>query len=127
MVGTGGSILEVSLGGRIFPVAADAESNRKLGGCENELEMNGDGSARIVKTRVPLQLDGLTLEVDDARGDQEFLQGLADASDFFTFSATFANGTTYQGTAQIIGEFQCNSKNATAQVTLAGPGNMTKQ
>jgi hypothetical protein len=89
--------------------------------------VNGDGSARVIKTRVPLQIDGLTLEVDDARADQEYLQSLADASDFFVLSITFAGGETWQGTAQISGEFQYNSKNATAQVTLVGPGKLEQQ
>lgn len=127
MGAVGGSIVEVSLGGRIYAVAADAESNRKLGGFENEIMMNGDGSARVIKTRVPLQLDGLTLEVDDARADQEYLQNLADANDFFVLSITFAGGDTWQGTAQISGEFQYSSKNATAQVTLVGPGKLERQ
>jgi len=123
----GGSIIEVSLKGRIFPVAADAESNRKLGGWENEVESNGDGSARIIKTRVPLLLDGITLEIDDARGDQEYLQARAAESDFFPIAITYASGDTYSGSAQITGEIQKGSKNTTAQITLSGPGDLRRQ
>jgi len=123
----GGSIIEVSLKGRIFAVAADAESNRKLGGWENEVQANGDGSARIIKTRVPLSIDGLTLEVDDARGDHEFLQGLANEFDFFPISITYASNDTYSGRAIISGELQYSSKNGTAAVSLNGPGVLERQ
>ena len=74
MPAVGGSIESVNLSGREFAVAADAEAQRKLGGFENEVQANGDGTARLIKTRVPLSLDGLTIEIDDDRGDQEFLQ-----------------------------------------------------
>ena len=71
MAAVGGSIESVNLSGREFAVAADAEAQRKLGGFENEVQANGDGTARLIKTRVPLSLDGLTIEIDDDRGDQE--------------------------------------------------------
>ena len=127
MAGVGGSIEAVALAGRNFTVAADAESQRKLGGFENEVRGNGDGSARVIKTRVPLSLDGLTLVVDDGRGDVEYLQGLANRPDFFPVAITYASGLTYQGTAQIVGEMQSSSQNSTAAVSLAGPGILSQQ
>jgi len=126
MATIGGSIESISLRGRIFAVAADAEANRKLGGFENEVQANGDGTARIIKTRIPLSLDGLTVHVDDARGDHEFLQELANAKDYFAISITYASGLTYAGRAIITGELQASSQNATASVSLMGPGELTK-
>lgn len=127
MPATGGSIESVTLDGRNFPVAADAEAQRKLGGFENEVEANGNGTARLIKTRVPLSIDGLTLEVDDGRGDHEFLQELSNRNDFFPVAITYASGSTYQGSAQITGELQASSQNATAAVSLMGPGILTRQ
>lgn len=127
MAAVGGSIESVSLSGRQFAVAADAEVNRKHGGWENEVMANGNGSARIVKTRVPFMLDGLVVEVDDSRGDVEYLQGLANRNDFFPIDITYASGAVYQGVAQIVGELQASSQSATATVSLSGPGTMTKQ
>ena len=127
MAAVGGSIEEVTLDGRTFAVAADAEAQRKLGGWENEVQANGDGSARLIKTKVPLAIDGLTLDTDDDNGDQEFLQALADRNDFFPIAITYASGNTYQGSAQITGEMQASSQNATTAVSLAGPGILTKQ
>ena len=127
MSAIGGSIESVSLSGREFAVAADAEATRKLGGFENEVMSFGNGTARIIKTRVPLSIDGLTLGVDDGNGDHEFLQDLADSLDFFVISLTLASGITWQGSAQIVGEMAYSSSSATAAVTLAGPGRLTKQ
>jgi hypothetical protein len=127
MAATGGSIESISLRGRIFAVAADAEANRKLGGFENEVQANGNGTARIIKTRVPLSIDGLTVTVDDTRGDQEFLQDLSNATDYFPISITYASGVTYSGTAILTGELAASSQNATASVSLMGPGELAKQ
>lgn len=127
MTAVGGSIESMSLRGREFPVAADAEAQRKLGGWENEVQSNGDGSARLIKTRVPLSLDGVTLEVDDSRGDHEYLQELQDSPDFFAISITYASGETWQASAQIVGETQASSQNATAAVSFMGPGVLSKQ
>ena len=127
MAAVGGSIESITLDGRGFAVAADAEVQRKLGGVENEVQANGDGTARLIKTRVPLSLDGLTLEIDDDRADQEFLQELTNRNDFFPVVISYASGNDYQGTAQIVGETQTSSHNATAAVSLMGPGVLTKQ
>ena len=127
MGATGGSIESVTINGREFPVAADAEAQRKLGGFENEVEANGDGSARMIKTRVPLSIEGLVVEIDDGRGDHEFLQEVANSPDFSAIAITYASGLTYQATAQITGDLQASSQKATASVNLMGPGILTKQ
>lgn len=127
MAAIGGPIEAIALDGRNFAVAEDAESNRKLGGFENEVQANGDGTARLIKTRVAFLIDGLAIEVDDDRGDHEFVQELANRNGFFPIAVTYASGETYQGTAQIVGEIQANSKNATAAISLSGPGVLTKQ
>lgn len=127
MSAVGGSIESVTLDGREFAVAGDAEAQRKLGGWENEVQMNGNSTARLIKTRTALSIDGLTLDTDDDRGDQEFMQGLADRNDFFPIAITFASGSTYQGSAQIVGDLQASSQSAMTAINLMGPGNLTKQ
>lgn len=123
----GGSIESVNLDGRTFSVAADADVNRKLGGFENEVLANGDGSGRLIKTRVPFSLEGLSLSVDDDRDDQEYLQGLADSKGFFPINMTLASGNVFQGEGQITGDFAYSSQSATAAVNLMGTGKLTKQ
>ncbi len=124
---TGGSMESVSLDGRQFAVAADADSQRKVGGFENEVQANGDGTARLIKTRVPWGASDLTLDIDDDAGDHEFLQELADRNGFFPITATYASGAIWQGSGQIVGEVQVSSTNATASVGLQGAGQMTLQ
>lgn len=123
----GGSVESVTIRGRIFAVAADAEINKKMGGFENEVQPNGDGSARLVKTRVAWLLDGLQLECSDAKGDAEFLQEVADGFDYEPVTITMASGVVFQGKGTITGEVQVSSQNATATVQLSGPGTLTQQ
>lgn len=127
MPAIGGSLESVTLDGRIFSVAADSDVQRKLGGFENENMPNGDGTMRLIQTRVAWQLDGFSLSLDDDRGDQEFLQALANRKAYFPIVATYPSGKNYQGTGQITGELQGSSQNATGSVVLGGPGELTSQ
>lgn len=127
MTAIGGSIEGVTIAGRPFAVAADADSNRKLGGFENEVQANGDGTARMVKTRMPWQIDGLALEIDDSRDDQQFLRDVANDNGFVPMDITFASGAVFQGTGNVVGEIARASQNATAPITLSGPGNLSRQ
>lgn len=123
----GGSIESITIDGREFAVAADSEANRKLGGFDNEVEANGDGSARVIKTRAPWGLDGIAVVIDDSNEDAEFLQALADSGRFAPVVITYASGDAYQGTGQITGELQHGSKSTTATLNLKGSGKLTKQ
>jgi len=128
MAGVGGSVESITLKGRTYAVAADAEVTMKLGGSENEIEPNGDGvTARLIKTQIPWGLAGVVVETDHLVGDQEFLVDLQKGSDFFPITITFANGTIYQGTGQLTGEIGSSSQKATAEINLMGAGSLTKQ
>lgn len=127
MPAIGGSIETINLDGRDFAVAFDAEVQRKLGGFENENMLNGNGTARLIKTRVGWSLAGATIEINDDRGDQEFLQDLTDLNDYFPVNLTYASGVTYQGSGQIVGENPASSQSATAAIELAGPGVLSRQ
>ncbi len=127
MSATGGPIESISIRGRTFSVAADADTTRKLGGFEAEVQMNGDGTGRKIKSRVAWSIDGLSISFDDDRGDHEFLQEIARMDGFVAVTITYASGVTYQGRGTISGEFGAGSQNATAAVTLSGPGELTQQ
>lgn len=126
-MGTGGSIESITLDGRTFSVAADADASIKLGGYENEIQPNGDGTARLIKTRVPFSLDGIAVSVDDLNGDHEFLQSLADGKTTFPLTITLASGAIWQGTGQITGEVPKSSQNATIPLNLSGQGKLSQQ
>jgi len=124
---SGGSIEEVSIAGRAFAVPADNEAQIGVGGFSNEVQLNGNGTGRLIKTRVPNKVDGLLVEIDHSNGDLEFLQERADSSDFFVFSITLADGTIYQGVSQIVDEVLGSSQTATAAVSIQGPQKLTRQ
>lgn len=127
MTAVGGSVESINLDGRLFSIAADADITVKLGGSENDVLANGDGTGRLIKTRVPFGLDGAPVVIDDSRGDHEFLQALANRREFFPINATFASGAVWQGTGQITGELSRSTQNATATVNVMGTGTLTQQ
>ena len=129
---TGGSIQEISIRGRNFAVAADADATRKLGGFEATLEANGNATVRKILTRVPWAIGGLTVDVDQDRGDQEFLQDICDGKEadpdgYYPVTVTYASNTTWQGRGTIVEALEYNSMNTTASVALGGPGKLTRQ
>ncbi len=127
MPAIGGSIESITLNGRNFAVSADVDSQRKLGGFENDVQANGDGTTRTIKTRVPWSVAGLTVNVDDDNDDQEFLQQLADGNTDFPVAVTYVSGQTFQGTGQITGELAYSNSNTTATVGLMGSQQLTRQ
>lgn len=123
----GGPIERVSIAGRAFSVAQDADVTRKLGGKENEIQLNGDGTGRTIQTRVAWSLTGLQLSIDDEATDQEFLQEVSDRAAYVPINVTFASGETYGGTGTVTGELTASSANATGSLTLSGPGKLVRQ
>lgn len=123
----GGSIQSVTLDGATFSVAFDVDSGRKLGGFENANEMNGDGTSRMIKTRVGWMLSDLAVSIDDDAGDAEILQELINRNTFYPVSITYASGKVYQGTGQVTGENPTASQATTAAIALEGPGELTPQ
>src|SRR5689334_25418990 len=120
MPAVGGSILGCTLDGRYFPVAADADADRDIGGFANTVEPNGDGSARLVKKRKPWKVGGLTLEINEQRDDAKFLQDLADRKEFWPLTVDLASGDTYAGEGQITNDLASQTMSATADVEFSG-------
>lgn len=127
MPAIGGSIESVTLDGRFFAVASDADTSRKLGGFENEVVTNGDGTARMTKTRVAWGITGLVVQCDDTLSDQEALQAIQDGARFVPITITYVSGETYQGTGTIVGEQAFSNMASTAAFDLSGSGKLTPQ
>ncbi len=127
MAAVGGPVESVNVAGRYFSVAADADAGRQLGGFTNESQENGDGTARLIKTRKRWMMDGLTLAIDDLLDDQEFLQSKANEKGYFPVNFTFSSGAVYGGTGQIEDELKFGNAGATIPITFGGPGKLTAQ
>ena len=127
MSAIGGSIESITLDGQNFAVAGDADTQRKIGGWENEMQANGNGTARMIKTRVPWGLTGVQVVVDDDRDDQSYLQELANRNDSFPIAITYASGAIMVGDGQITGEVQYSNNSSTASLEMAGEGVLSSQ
>jgi len=127
MAAVGGSVQELTIRGRIFAVAADADVGRDLGGFSVSIESNGNGTVRILKTRKPWMLDGLKVEINDTQGDQAFLKEITDGNEEVVITATFADGSTFQGKGLPLEEVKRSSASATADIKLGGGGELSQQ
>lgn len=124
---TGGSIKSVTIDGRSFAVAADADAGRSLGGDQNEVQPNGNNTARLIKTVLPWTISDIAISIDDALGDQEFIQGIIDKSGFVPVVITYASGRSYNGSGQITGEPVAQSQATTMALTIMGSGKLKPQ
>ena len=127
MSAIGGSIESVNIDGREFAVTADADVSRKLGGKENELMPNGNGTARVIQTTNVWSLSGVVVQVDDTLGDHEFLQAIADAGTLVAVGITYASGENYQGRGIVAGELTASNQSASAALDLQGEGKLRRQ
>lgn len=128
MSATGGSVKECSIAGRIYSPAGDVDVKMNLGGYSNEVQPNGDGTSRQVKTITAASVEGLAVSIDHDKGDLTALQAIADGTDFVPFSITFVDDTTFQGKCQIVGDLPAvSSKAATAELKLGFDGKITPQ
>lgn len=126
MPAIGGSVREISVKNRIFAVTADADVNVKTGGKENDVQANGDGTARAVQTQVPWGLDGASLVIDPDTEGLEYLQDIVDAGEFVPIAITFVSGVVYSGSGLPTGEIAMATQTSTAPVSFMGQGRLTK-
>ena len=127
MTAIAGPLESIGLDGTPFAVVADADTTRKLGGSENAIQINGDGTATLIVTKVGWSVTGINVSIDDTNGDAEVLQALQDSKRFFPVTLTYASGVTYQGTGQLLGEGGFSNATSAAAVELGGGGKLTPQ
>lgn len=121
---TGGSIQGASFAGTEFSVTADSEASLNAGGFSNEEQINGDGTGRTIKTRMPWKVSGLVIAVDFSAGDLQLLQTLADGPNF-AIQLTLADDTIFQATGNIQGDLTGSTQTTTVALDVAGPGKLT--
>lgn len=122
-----GPVEEITIDGRRFTVTADNDTERDLGGCTVELLPNADRTVRKKKTPKPWKLSGLSVEVSDARSDQEFLNEKAEAPELYPITVTFSSGITYSGNGTVSGDVSFKSGSSTADIELSGEDKLEQQ
>lgn len=115
-----GAMRSLTIAGRGFKVAQDGSGNKNLGGRNNEVAMNGDGSFRVTQTVMPGSMSDIQVELDDSRGDNEFIQGIADSGLPNPVVATYADNVSYTGDLVITGELNHDKSNGLMTLSFQG-------
>jgi hypothetical protein len=116
----GGPIESITIAGRRFSTDGEDAAKIALGGFSNEVVANGDGTARIKKSRVLAKISDLNIQIDPNKDDLEYVQEKRNEHTFFDTSVTLVNGTVYAGAMQITDEVEYDSKEGTAGISLVG-------
>jgi hypothetical protein len=128
MAAIGGPIVEVTIAGRIFNATGDANGTRHLGGYKSERQPNGDGKTdRNILTPTNWYVNGVTIEMDDDRDDQQFIQNTINGGKDQVITVEYTSGAVYQGVGSVTGDHDFANESASATVNLGGPGEFTKQ
>ena len=120
-----GAMRSLTIKGRGFKVSHDGSGNKVMGGRNNEVAMNADSSFRVIQTVMPGSFSDLNVECDDSRGDQEYLQGLADDGLPVPVVATYAANISYTGDLVISGEITKDENTGLISLSFQG-GPLTK-
>jgi hypothetical protein len=120
-----GAIRDMSVNGRNYKVAHDGSGNKNLGGKTNEIQMNGDGTYRTIQTLMPGSFTDVQVEIDDGRGDHEFLKTIADAGAAVPVVITYADNTSYSGDVVLVAEINPDQNTGLASLSFSG-GNLAQ-
>jgi hypothetical protein len=127
MASVGGSIKEITIDGRPFPVAADADVALKIGGKKITVASNGDGSARYLGEVGPWSLSGIDISIDHDKADIQFLQDNADAMTAVSITIELIDGTVFQGKGIVADDHDFSTAKATTGLSLMGEGKLSAQ
>ena len=120
MPAVGGPFESHTINGRRFVCDADDDAQIQPQGFTNETKVAGDGSMRLLKSRIPGTLEGSNIVYDPTNGDDDFLVEARDSKEFLNYSGTEVDGTIWTGRVQITGDLKFSAKNKTVPITLTG-------
>ncbi len=128
MAQNAGPVKQVTIAGRIFVTDASVDTTRDLGGNIVNKLMNGDGkTARTSSEPKMWTAGGIGVVIDDAKGDQEFIQAIRDAKLDVAISITYVDDGVYSGVGMPVGESSYSTQSATEVMDLAGAGALARQ
>lgn len=116
----GGPVKTIAINGRLFTSDSEDAVSITLPGYNNEVKPNGNGTNRLIKSRHVGVIEGVSLAIDQSRGDMEFLQETADSLEFVPVTLTLVDDTVYSGNMQLTEAVATDTKETTASVTLNG-------
>jgi hypothetical protein len=115
-----GPVESITIAGRRFPTDGEDAGKIKLSGFKNEVKFNGDGSKRMIRSRVPGSISDLNVQVTHQNKDLEYMRDKQSTSDFFDVSLTLTDGTTYAGSMQFVDEIEEDTQQGTVSISLEG-------
>ena len=127
MASVGGSIKAITIDGRPFSVAADADVALKRGGKKITVASNGDATARYLGEVEPWSLSGIDVSIDNNKDDAGFLQANADAMTAVNCTIELIDGNVFQGKGIVADDHDFSTAKAVTGITLMGEGNLTSQ
>jgi len=117
---TGGPLESITINNRRFSIDAEVDATITLPGFTNVIKPNGDGSMRMIKSRKLGKNDKIPINIDNERGDMEFIQDVMDSFEFVPALAVEVDGTVWEGSIQISGEPGKSTKESTMEITIEG-------
>jgi hypothetical protein len=106
--------------GRTYKCDAEDDVTITIGGRQNEVVPNGDGTTRVKQTRLVGTMEGINLVCDPATDDMNYLLELQEKGEPFDYSGTTNDGTIWTGKIQISDRPKLSHKEGTMEVTLVG-------
>jgi hypothetical protein len=115
-----GPVESITIAGRRFSTDGEDAGKITLSGFKNEVKFNGDGSKRMIRSRVSGSIKDLNVQVTHRNKDLEYMSDKQSTSDFFDVSLTLTDGTTYAGSMQFVEEIEEDTQQGTISVSLEG-------
>lgn len=120
MAKVGSAFESITLNGRRFTCDAESEPEVDLSGFSNETAPNSDGTFRIKKTRKTQSIEGVTIQIDPALGDLDFINDLQNKLEPFSFTATRVDGGVYSGEVILTDDTKYKEKDGTMEINIQG-------
>jgi hypothetical protein len=115
-----GPVESIVFAGRRFPLDGEDAVKITLSGMKNEIKFNGDGSRRIIRSRVHGSIKDANVQITHGNHDLEYLRELQSTADFFDVSVTLCDGTIYAGEMQFVDDITEDTQQGVAAVSLEG-------
>ncbi len=117
---THGALKKIQIKGRPFSVSGENAGNRVLGGRENEVAKNGDGTVRVLQKEVPWKLSDVEMASDIS--GQQHLQEIADLGEEVPIQWTMANDATVSALGIPTGTIEFDQMTGLLKCTFEGSG-----